>query len=67
MYQANIYVEGKEFFSFKRVAAELGLVSKVPLVSLHSISKGEALWSPGPPRIRIQFQVQIGIHGCCDP
>mmetsp|Transcript_18252 Transcript_18252/g.39287 ORF Transcript_18252/g.39287 Transcript_18252/m.39287 type:complete len:505 (+) Transcript_18252:254-1768(+) len=40
VYQANIYVEGKEFFSFKKVAADLGLLPHVPLVSLHSISKG---------------------------
>jgi alanine transaminase len=33
-------VEGKKFFSFKKVAAELGLLERVPLVSLHSISKG---------------------------
>ncbi|GFR47025.1 hypothetical protein Agub_g8710 [Astrephomene gubernaculifera] len=40
VYQANIYVEDKEFFSFKRVACSEGLLSAVPLVSLHSISKG---------------------------
>eukprot|EP00197_Chlamydomonas_leiostraca_P004497 CAMPEP_0202860566 /NCGR_PEP_ID=MMETSP1391-20130828/2221_1 /ASSEMBLY_ACC=CAM_ASM_000867 /TAXON_ID=1034604 /ORGANISM="Chlamydomonas leiostraca, Strain SAG 11-49" /LENGTH=503 /DNA_ID=CAMNT_0049539759 /DNA_START=129 /DNA_END=1640 /DNA_ORIENTATION=- len=40
VYQANIYIEGKEFFSFKKVASDLGLLQRVPLVSLHSISKG---------------------------
>jgi len=40
VYQANIYAEGKKFFSFKKMAAELGLLDDVPLVSLHSISKG---------------------------
>ncbi len=38
--QANIYVGNKEFFSFKKVACEMGLLEEVPLVSLHSISKG---------------------------
>ncbi|KXZ46718.1 hypothetical protein GPECTOR_41g683 [Gonium pectorale] len=40
VYQANIYVGNKEFFSFKKVAAAMGLLDQVPLVSLHSISKG---------------------------
>ena len=40
VYQANIYVDNKDFFSFKKVACDLGLVKDVPLVSLHSISKG---------------------------
>ena len=31
----------KEFFSFKKVACAMGLEDQVPLVSLHSISKGE--------------------------
>jgi alanine transaminase len=36
--QANIYVPNRTFFSFKQVVRELG--SSVPLVSLHSTSKG---------------------------
>ncbi|GIL81466.1 hypothetical protein Vretimale_1026 [Volvox reticuliferus] len=40
VYQANIYVGNKEFFSFKKVACDMGLLEDVPLVSLHSISKG---------------------------
>ena len=40
VYQANIYVDNKDFFSFKKVACDMGLLSDVPLVSLHSISKG---------------------------
>lgn len=40
VYQANIYVNNKEFFSFKKVASDLGLLQQVPIVSLHSISKG---------------------------
>ncbi|KAG2484750.1 hypothetical protein HYH03_016497 [Edaphochlamys debaryana] len=40
VYQANIYVGNKEFFSFKKVVCDMGLLEEVPLVSLHSISKG---------------------------
>ena len=40
VYQANIYVDNKDFFSFKKVACDMGLLQDVPLVSLHSISKG---------------------------
>lgn len=40
VYQANIYVDDKEFFAFKKVACDMGLLQEVPLVSLHSISKG---------------------------
>ena len=40
VYQANIYVDNKDFFSFKKVACDLGLLTDVPIVSLHSISKG---------------------------
>jgi alanine transaminase len=40
VYQANIYVDDKDFFSFKKVACDMGLLQDVPLVSLHSISKG---------------------------
>ncbi|KAG2447826.1 hypothetical protein HYH02_007282 [Chlamydomonas schloesseri] len=40
VYQANIYVGNKEFSSFKKVACAMGLEDQVPLVSLHSISKG---------------------------
>ncbi|PNH00444.1 Alanine aminotransferase 2, mitochondrial, partial [Tetrabaena socialis] len=40
VYQANIYVGDKEFFSFKKVACDIGVLEQVPLVSLHSISKG---------------------------
>ncbi len=34
-------MDDKQFFSFKKVAADMGLIHEVPLVSLHSISKGE--------------------------
>lgn len=40
VYQANIYVDNKDFFSFKKVACDMGLLQDVPIVSLHSISKG---------------------------
>jgi hypothetical protein len=36
--QTNIYAQGKSFTSFKRVLRESG--ARVPLVSLHSTSKG---------------------------
>ena len=38
MYQTNIYAEGKEFNSFKKIVRELK--SDVPLVSMNSTSKG---------------------------
>lgn len=41
VYQTNVYAEGKSFVSFKKVLSEsTGPASKVPLVSLNSISKG---------------------------
>lgn len=40
VYQDNVYAEGKRFTSFKRVAAEMGLLGQLPLVSFNSISKG---------------------------
>lgn len=40
VYQDNIYVDNKNFQSFKKVAAELGLLGAFPLISLNSISKG---------------------------
>lgn len=41
MYQDNIYIAGKTFHSFKRVAVELGKeAEQLVLVSMHSISKG---------------------------
>jgi alanine transaminase len=40
VYQDNVYAAGKEFTSFKKVAAELNLLDAVPLVSFNSISKG---------------------------
>ena len=39
-YQANIYIDNKGFISFKKVACDMGLLQDVPLISLHSISKG---------------------------
>jgi len=38
VYQDNVYAEGKEFVSFRKVAAEIG--TKVEVFSFHSISKG---------------------------
>lgn len=41
VYQSNIYAEGKEFFSFKKILKEMGQgFDSVLLVSLNSISKG---------------------------
>lgn len=40
VYQDNIYAESKNFQSFKKVASELGLLGKFPLISFNSISKG---------------------------
>lgn len=41
VYQDNIYIAGKTFHSFKRVAVELGKeAEQLVLVSMHSISKG---------------------------
>lgn len=40
VYQDNIYADNKNFQSFKKVAAELGLLGQFPLISLNSISKG---------------------------
>lgn len=38
VYQCNVYADGKEFISMKRVVREMD--SKVPLLSMNSISKG---------------------------
>nr|QKY15195.1 alanine aminotransferase (GPT) [Polytomella parva] len=40
VYQTNIYVDDKDFNSFRSVAHREGLLEKLPVVSLHSISKG---------------------------
>lgn len=40
VYQANIYAADKSWVSFKRAAHDMGLSSTLPLVSLHSTSKG---------------------------
>ena len=41
VYQTNIWSEGKEFHSFKKVLRELGAeVADVPLLSMNSTSKG---------------------------
>jgi alanine transaminase len=40
VYQDNVYVEGKSFVSMKKVVCDMGLGSKVCLVSLQSTSKG---------------------------
>jgi len=41
VYQENIYVEDKQFHSFKKVARSLGYTDDdLPLVSFHSVSKG---------------------------
>lgn len=40
VYQTNIYADTKDWLSFKRIACELGMLNEVPLVSLHSTSKG---------------------------
>ena len=41
VYQANVYAEGKEFHSFKKVMREMGdEAAGLQLASLHSISKG---------------------------
>ena len=40
VYQDNVYAEDKEFVSFRRVAADAGLLGVFPLASLNSISKG---------------------------
>ncbi len=58
--QANIYVEGKKFYSFKKVAADLGLLNQVPLVSLHSISKGAMRL--GPPRARACWEEGLALR-----
>ena len=39
VYQDNVYVEGKSFVSMKKVVCDMGLGSKVCLVSLQSTSK----------------------------
>jgi alanine transaminase len=44
VYQENVYAEGKEFLSFRKVAREMGVLegddSGLQLVSFHSVSKG---------------------------
>mmetsp|Transcript_5542 Transcript_5542/g.8141 ORF Transcript_5542/g.8141 Transcript_5542/m.8141 type:complete len:544 (-) Transcript_5542:315-1946(-) len=42
VYQENVYLEGAEFYSAKRAAADLGLLEEdaIELVSFHSTSKG---------------------------
>ena len=40
VYQDHVYAEGREFTSFRKVAHEVGLLGKLPLVSFNSISKG---------------------------
>ncbi|KAM6948717.1 alanine aminotransferase 2 [Aplochiton taeniatus] len=42
VYQANVFGEGSEFLSYKRVLAEMGppLAGSVELASFHSVSKG---------------------------
>jgi len=42
VYQKNVYVEGAEFYSCKRAAADTGLIDDdgIELVSFHSTSKG---------------------------
>jgi alanine transaminase len=40
VYQENIWAAQAKFHSFKRIAAEEGLLGKVQLASLHSVSKG---------------------------
>jgi alanine transaminase len=43
VYQQNIYAEGKEFHSFKKVAYEMGVpYSKMEIASFYSASKGFA-------------------------
>ena len=42
VYQENIYGEGREFLSFRKVLAEIGTPysNEVELISMHSTSKG---------------------------
>lgn len=41
VYQANVYVDHKQFHSFKKIMCELGSEGEgLQLASLHSISKG---------------------------
>lgn len=41
VYQANVYAEGSEFHSFKKVMCEMGGdFAEIPLASFHSMSKG---------------------------
>lgn len=41
MYQENVYAEGKQFVSFKKVARDLGYgPADLGLISFHSASKG---------------------------
>mmetsp|Transcript_11295 Transcript_11295/g.29411 ORF Transcript_11295/g.29411 Transcript_11295/m.29411 type:complete len:525 (+) Transcript_11295:40-1614(+) len=40
VYQENVYAASKKFTSFKKVATDLGLAYRFPIVSLHSTSKG---------------------------
>ena len=42
VYQENVYKEGREFLSFRRVMAEMGAPysTESELISMHSVSKG---------------------------
>jgi alanine transaminase len=41
VYQENIYVEDKQFHSFKKIARSMGYTDDdLPLVSFQSVSKG---------------------------
>mmetsp|Transcript_5673 Transcript_5673/g.17294 ORF Transcript_5673/g.17294 Transcript_5673/m.17294 type:complete len:479 (-) Transcript_5673:522-1958(-) len=74
VYQSNVYAEGKSFASFKKVTAGMGLLDAVPLVSLHSISKGftgECGRRGGymeltgfSPEVKAQITKLVSIHLC---
>lgn len=40
VYQDNVYKEGSEFHSFKKVMHDMGVEKKLQLASFHSCSKG---------------------------
>ena len=40
VYQENVWRDGANFVSFKRVVAEMGVADQIQLASLHSVSKG---------------------------
>eukprot|EP00983_Pelagomonas_calceolata_P093805 1157817-Pelagomonas_calceolata.AAC.6 len=75
--QENVYAASKKFTSFKKVATDLGLAYRFPIVSLHSTSKGlcmggglyRGVWTPWGlhgddrlPRRRERPNLQAGIH-----